>query len=58
MSYGFSFADGIPKGATYQYLCSNKTLWNGATAVGTTVYHYDLAGRLLMEISSAGAVQA
>jgi RHS repeat-associated protein len=50
------------KKATYlynhQHLRSHKMLWNGATAQDTTVYHYDLAGRLLMETNSVGAVQA
>jgi RHS repeat-associated protein len=42
----------------YQHQRTHKTLWNGATALSTTVYHYDLHGRLLMETSSTGAIQA
>lgn len=50
------------KKATYLYNSQHqrvqKTLWNGTTALSTTVYHYDLAGRLLMETSGTGAAQA
>jgi RHS repeat-associated protein len=53
--------NGVKK-ATYlynhQHQRTHKTLWNGATALGTTVYHYDLQGRLLMETSSTGAILA
>lgn len=42
----------------YQHQRTHKNLWNGSTALGTTVYHYDLQGRLLMETSSTGAVLA
>lgn len=53
--------NGVKK-ATYlynhQHQRTHKTLWNGATALSTTVYHYDLHGRLLMETSSAGTILA
>ncbi|QLQ33444.1 MAG: RHS domain-containing protein [Candidatus Thiothrix singaporensis] len=42
----------------YQHQRTHKNLWNGSTALGTTVYHYDLQGRLLRETSSTGAVLA
>ena len=42
----------------YQHQRVQKTLWNGATNLGATVYHYDLAGRLLAETNTAGTVQA
>ena len=41
----------------YQHQRVQKTLWNGTTNLGTTVYHYDLAGRLLAETNTAGTVQ-
>ncbi|WP_028490492.1 RHS repeat-associated core domain-containing protein [Thiothrix lacustris] len=53
--------NGVRK-ATYlynhQHQRTHKTLWNGATALSTTVYHYDLHGRLLMETSSTGVILA
>jgi YD repeat-containing protein len=42
----------------YQHQRVQKTLWNGATNLGSTLYHYDLAGRLLAETSTTGTVQA
>ena len=42
----------------YQHQRVQKTLWNGTTNLGATVYHYDLAGRLLAETNTAGTVQA
>ena len=42
----------------YQHQRVQKTLWNGSTNLGATLYHYDLAGRLLAETNTAGTVQA
>ncbi|MEZ5454410.1 MAG: RHS repeat-associated core domain-containing protein [Thiothrix sp.] len=42
----------------YQHQRTHKNLWDGSTALDTTVYHYDLQGHLLMETSSTGVVQA
>ena len=41
----------------YQHQRVQKTLWNGATNLGATLYHYDLAGRLLAETNTTGTVQ-
>ena len=41
----------------YQHQRVQKNLWNGTTNLGATLYHYDLAGRLLAETNTAGTVQ-
>ena len=41
----------------FQGLRTRKVLWSGSSST-TTVYHYDLSGRLIMETSNTAAVQA